>query len=321
MRRPALRMSSTLQPQKSKPRLFRFWDLASLVELAQGESHIATFLRRFPDWLLRAADRWAEQDYDQEKERKAPWQHRLVPMPDPWQYLLDAPGVTPLAKQVCRAAQSWLFGFSRLCRMAEGFATQNTDWFEKAARAKAAGDTREHHRIIMKLANKFVLSRATQDDVNAQRDPLLLLEMERLLKVRHAQIVHRPHTGRWKAQDFNPITDPTEIKAMYPFEYLLVQNWLCFPNCKLPGLMFWSNGAITKWWFAKARQDPKKSRGNFGRDRVKKMRQRLGLAPVSEKSPWVRDVTTEWLANGDLKITLLDRKGKQLFQGTFQRCS
>ena len=125
---------------------FAFVDRACVADLARNESPIGHFLRSLPDWMLRAADRWAQQETDSRANRKGPWQDYL-PLPNPWKYLLDAPSVSPKGKTVCRGAQSWVVGLRKLCHMAEGCGTLRTDWYEEVAKARAKGDKRreDHH--------------------------------------------------------------------------------------------------------------------------------------------------------------------------------
>src|SRR6185312_5896608 len=54
---------------------------ASLVELSCDTGLIGQILRRYPEWMLRAADKWAEQTYDHRKQHEEP---NRPPLPDPW---------------------------------------------------------------------------------------------------------------------------------------------------------------------------------------------------------------------------------------------
>lgn len=77
---------------------------------------------------------------------------------------------------------------------------------------------------------------------------------------------------------------------------------------------------MTKWLFARMGKD-QTSYESLGRERVKKARQRLGLIPVSDKSPIVWDVEIQRLINGGLKVIGYDRKRTLVFSGEFRRRS
>lgn len=280
---------------------FTLMDLVSVHALSQRLSPIGKILRSLPEWLLKEADRWAELD---DAYRKRINEHRRYPVPDPWQHLLDAPAVSPNTKEVFRAAQSWLPGLKRLLHIATGYASLNTDWLEEALRAQASGDSRRRDRAWLKLVKKFARSKAIQ------QDPELPAEAIPWIKQSQAQIRHRPRDQRGKAEGFDPIVEIPEIKKRYPIEFTLVVCWLCFPKGNWPGLMFWSNKAITKFVFAR------KGQGSLGCDYIKKIRQRLGLIPVSAKSPIVWDISIKRSRTGWLEITGQKRNGDAIFQGT-----
>ncbi len=297
---------------------FAFKDHASVAALAANESPIGHFLRSLPGWMLRAADKWAQQETDSRAKHSGPWLDYL-PLPDPWRYLLDAPAISQQGKGVCLAAQSWLLGLRKLCRMAEGYGTLRTDWYEEVAKARARGDKRRESLLLAKIAAKVGLSERIQRDLQAENNPLLSEQTAVWRRKRQAQLTHRPTWQRAKA-DFEPMLQLTQIEKSFPLEYYLVDSWLCFPAGPWPGLMFWSNRAMTKWLFARMGKD-QTSYESLGRERVKKARQRLGLIPVSDKSPIVWDVEIQRLINGGLKVIGYDRKRTLVFSGEFRRRS
>src|SRR5437867_1832016 len=101
---------------------------SSVVELAGDKGLIGQTLRPYQE-LLRAADKWAEQNvYSAEKHKDL----NRLPLPDPWQFILDAPAVSTKSKEVFRAAQSQLGAVRHLIHIAEGIATLNTDWYQES---------------------------------------------------------------------------------------------------------------------------------------------------------------------------------------------
>jgi len=283
-----------------------FTDRASVAVLAHNESLIGQCLRSLPEWLLCKADQWAQLKAAHQAKKATPYPTDYLPMADPWQFLLDVPAIAPETKRVFRAAQSWLFGARKLFRLGTGFATGNTDWYQEVAEAKAKGDKRREDRAQLHIAKKFVLSPLIQQDVAAQNNPALSKEVQGLLKERQAQINHREDWQRGQA--FNPILRMIEIRRLFPLEFFLVQHWLCFPESPWPGLMFWSNNAITKFWLKRRGIDPAR-RGNLGRDSIQKTRQRLGLVPVSQKHPNISDIRMNALGNGAFMVIFLARNG------------
>ena len=200
---------------------FAFVDRASVAALARNESPIGKILSSLPDWLLSAADKWAEQETDYQAKHNAPWQ-KYLPLPDPWQYLLDAPGVPPQTKKVCRAAQSWLAGLRKLGHMATGCGTLNTDWYEEVAKARAKGDKRREEYAFAKIADKLVLSQLLQQDLRTQKDPKVSEQAVLWLRKRQAQIRHRCTLQRAKPEGFKPMLRLREIEKSFLLEYYLV---------------------------------------------------------------------------------------------------
>jgi hypothetical protein len=229
------------------------------------------------------------------------------PIPDPWRILIDEPCVNPFQKQVFRAAQSFLVALKRLCRIAEGFATLNTDQLAELADAQEQGQTRRHKAISRKLAEKFVLSKFIRDETQAKGNLPEIAEANALHTARKKQLAHRSQSQR-KAVDFNPMLAMRQIEKALALETFLVESWLCFPSGAMPGLMFWRNEAITQFWQFHTGQT------QFTPDTAKKTRQRLGLLPVSHKSPFVWDVEFRKL-NGVIAIAGFNRIGQTVFTG------
>jgi hypothetical protein len=307
-------MSYKRRVRGRRKKSFAFIDQAFVSALAQNESPLGMILSSLPDWMLRAADRWAQQDVDFRAKQKGP-REGYLPLPDPWRYLLEVPSISASTKKTLRAAQSWLVGLRKLCHMAEGCGTLRTDWYEEAAKARAKGNKRRESYFLAKIAGRVGLFKRIQRDLQAEGK--LSEEAAVWCAKRQAQLKRRSVWQRAKA-DFEPMLRLEEIEKNFPFEYYLIESWLCFPSGPWPGLMFWSNEAMTKWLFARM-EKPRTSYGNLGRDRVKKTRQRLGLLQVDAKSPVVWDVTIHRFANGGLTVKGHDRKGCLVFSGEFRR--
>lgn len=144
--------------------------LPSLIELSRDAGPIGQVLSGLEDWMLRAADRFGEQTWEAERKRNNP---KRLPFPDPWQYLLDAPAVSEDAKHVLRAAQSQLYGFRRLARVAVRVATYNTDWYAEAAASQAADNEQRFAHSIRKVSDGLFGYEPVRREMEerAQRDP------------------------------------------------------------------------------------------------------------------------------------------------------
>ena len=137
--------------------------------------------------------------------------------------------------------------------------------------------------------------------------------MEACLKKRRAQLVRKG----LRLETENP--SPSHAANEFKVEFYLVQNWITFPDCGIPGLMFWRNEAITRWLIARFKGAANVNYANDGLDFIKKTRQRLGLIPASEKNPRIWDVKVEPGKDGKWTITLLQRDGKRILHGFVQR--
>src|SRR6185369_11088989 len=211
---------------------------ASLVQLSQGRDAIGTVLVQLPKEVLTAADRWAEQNYEAAFRRRDPL---LLPGPDPWQFLIDAPFVHEEEKQILRAAQSQIFAVRKLKHMAMGMSTLKTDWYEEAAKARAKGDERRYKHAVGKMADALLLFDEVQADVREQGYPELLKEMNRMWSKRRAQLVHRGRKSDSKAM---PLPQWNVVRERFRLPAILTELWV---RSKLwPGFLFWRLEALTE---------------------------------------------------------------------------
>jgi hypothetical protein len=267
--------------------------------------------------MRRAADNWAEWKRDSLKRDEVP--DRLA-LPDPWQFLLDAPAVPEQLRKVCRAAQSQLWAWRRIGHMRMGFATLNTDLHQKAMEAKAKGDQVGYTRAIAKFANRVVVYAPVQEDVRTHADdPKIVRQMEHSLKIRRAQLVHRG-----EGQDaYQPRPWPSwnEFAGRNKLPVALVQLWVRFPERLFlrppsqdkrgllleqgtPGLMFFRNEALTEFLKFLLAQE------NLTPQAVKKVRQRLRLIPVEDKRHLIWAISIKRRSNGDWDMKLGARNEK-----------
>jgi hypothetical protein len=281
--------------------------LPCLAELARDRGWVGQALSTLPGWLLRAADKWAEQQTDYEQKREV---GNRLPFPDPWRYLLDAPAVPDQIKKVCRACQSQLWACRHIGRMRMGFATLSNDQHEKAMKAKARGDQKGYARAIAKFANQTVIYGPVQQDVKASaNNPEVLRQMKVFLKNRQAQLVHR---GQGKDAD-QPRPWPAwdEFASRNKLPVALVSCWVSFPEIPIPlrkpagdklglilqpgmhGLMFFRNEALTEFLKFILGQ------ANLTAHTVKKVRQRLRLIPVGDTEHLIWNVSIKQRSSGD----------------------
>jgi len=276
---------------------------ASVVELAKDNGLIGQVLRPYQD-LLRAADKWAEQNARCAKKQN---EVNRLPLPDPWQFLLDAPAVSAKSKEVFRAAQSQLGALRHLIHIAEGIATLNTDWYQESLKARVKGDEPRYNHAMKKIADGHVIHAPVQLDVRNQNDPELLKQMECLWRKRRAQLVHR---GKGK-QVSQPRRWPSwkEFRSQNGLPVVLVEWWVRCGLDGAPGLMFWRNEALTK--LLKVHLD----QSNLHSTTIKKIRQQLGLACVGDKEHFVWDVSFKTISTGIREIKGHWRNGKESFSG------
>jgi hypothetical protein len=275
----------------------------SLVKLAQQSGPIGYILRSLHPWMLSAADKWAEQGLDYESKRNIP--NRLS-LPDPWQFLLDAPSVPPSVKSVCRAAQSQLWAWRRIGRMAMGLATLNDDPHERAMKLKACGDQEQYARTIAKFAAHAVAYGPIQRHFRSTaKDPKIIRQMAQVLKHRRQQLAHRGKAadmGRsWPSYEKFALSNKLPATLVYLWVYVPASLVLCPPERGLqlqpgtPGLMFFRNEALTKFLQFALHQK------NLTPATVKKVRQQLKLIPVGDHQHFIWDVCLR-RADGHLEI-------------------
>jgi len=278
-------------------------NFSSLVELAKDEGLIGQVLRRYPDEVLRAADKWAEQNTEYATKHKDP---NRLPSPDPWQFLLDAPAVSKEDKAVFRAAQSQLGALRHLIHMAEGIATLNTDWYQESIEARTTNDEIRYQHAIGKVADGHVIHARVQEEVRKQNDPELLKQMEWLWKKRRAQLVHGGKGSEVKQP--KPWPSWNEFRTQNKLPVSLVEWWVRCPN-DAPGLMFFRNEALTEFLkFCLAQK-------NLTPAAVKKARQKLSLIPVGEKEHFVWDYSIKQHGKDCWESTGYHRNGDKAFWG------
>ncbi|MGA2555037.1 MAG: hypothetical protein ABSG04_02020 [Verrucomicrobiota bacterium] len=275
----------------------------TLVELAQDKGWISQFLREIPDWMLREADRRAEQGACWQKEHRDP---NRLPLPDPWQFLIDAPAVSPLHKKVCRAAQSQLTAVRKFCHLAIGVATLNTDWHQEALAAKVAGDKRRSDHAAKKAASalsRFSLAEEVCKEW-VRGDPARKENAEWWQEQRRRELVKR---GKGNDMD-NPRPFPraADTQQEHRLAFALVQYWLQMGD--FPGLMFWRNEAAEKMVSAVVLKQTNSSAASF-----KKTRLRLGLIPADIRRVTVWDVKIARREDGVIVVTGFAQDGEQLF--------
>lgn len=274
----------------------------SLVELAEDSGLIGQVLRRYQDFLS-AADKWAEQNADYQEKHQDP---NRLPVPDPWQFLLDARVVSKIDKAVFRAAQSQLRALRHLIHIAEGIATLNKDWYQESVKTKASGNKRKYEHAIRKISDAHILNERVQADVRRWNDPELLKQMNFLLKNRRAQLVR--HSKGNKIEQLKKWPTWNEFGKHNRLPVALGEMWVRCGVNSVPGLMFWRNEALTK--FLKIHLD----QSNLDSQTVKKVRQRLGLIPVGDKDHFVWDCCIQ-CGNGERKIEGYRKNGECSFWG------
>jgi len=282
-----------------------YWVKPSLVELARDKGTIGEILRRLPDWLLREADRRAEQNHEAKHKRQ---EAGRLPLPDPWQFLLEIPAISEEAKKVFRASQSQLAAMRQVCGMATRRATLNCDWYVEAVKAQARGDKRSYEYAAAKLGNALAqydpVLRALRE--YGQNDPEFLASLEQWQSKRRAQLVHRGEGKEW--EQIKPWPKWSEIRSRFPIETMVMESWVRFGVDGAPGLMFWRNEPLTKLLLAFTQRDRTRF-GNLGRDSIKKTRQRLHLVPVETKAHFIWDVSIDRRTDGTWEVKTFQRNG------------
>lgn len=267
----------------------------NLVKLAKDNGIIGQELRKCQDWFLQAADKDAEWKIDRQLKQQDP---NRLPFADPWQFLLDSPSVSPSLKKVFLAAQSQLNALRRLSRIARGEATLNTDWFEEMSKAK---NTRE----FMHAANKLAAARAQYSQFNTDIQSRKVDPQFRQWGQRQIEKARKERRKRGKGKNFTSLPRAGEVRSEHKLICALVDWWVRGPY-DAPGLMFFRNEALTE--FLKIHLP----NTNLSPTAVKKVRQQLGLIPVSHKKHFVWDYSLKEASNGNLKSVGYQRRGRKI---------
>jgi hypothetical protein len=296
-------------------------EMSSVVALAREEGYIGQVLCEFPDWILREADRSAAWNLACDEKHRKP---NRLPLPDPWQFLLEVRKVRSCVKDVCRAAQSQLWAWRRIGRMRMGIATLHTDFHEAAITAKAQGDEAKYNRLISKFADMAVLYAPVQEDVRMNaKNPKIVRQMEHTLKRRQAQLIHRGEKEnarqpkQWQTWAEFAMANklaaalvswwvklPEEIIVEPPNSRTQGKSGLKLMSKTIPGLMFFRNEALTTFLSFALNQT------NLTPQTVKKVRQRLRLIPAGQKNHPIWDVSFKRRSDGDWAMIQKPRSEK-----------
>jgi hypothetical protein len=291
----------------------------SLAQLARDRGYIGNVLRSLPPELIREADRYGAWKFELAEKAEDP---NRLPLPDPWQFLLDAPCISAETKKVFRAAQSQIIGIQRLCRMALGVASLRTDWHKSAAKAKATKDKKAHLHAMGQVASALMRYEPLQSDLETQSK--LDEEFNRQFYYKRAE-VRKNRAKRGRAREIaEPVPVPkwSDVRRQFPLETTMVDWWIQLATSGPPGFMFWRNEALTEFLFALRKRNREKPHRNLGLDFIKNKRQTLGLIPVEKHRHLVWDVKLESQQDGKWIITgwsrQLKKRREQLFQGRLQ---
>jgi hypothetical protein len=172
---------------------------ASVVDLARDSGAIGQVLRHYDGSILQAADEAAKRAADSRQSNGDP---DRLPLPDPWEILLELPGVPEFDKAIFQAARSQLLALRHLGRIRLGIATQNTDWQRTAIQARRAGDVASSNHAAEKVANNLWQYEPVTGLLHEQATsrPGLLQNAEDWQSKRKAQMVHH---GEWVESEKN----------------------------------------------------------------------------------------------------------------------
>jgi hypothetical protein len=274
---------------------------ARVVELVRDKGAIGSILRRREGWVLQEADRWAEQDFESQKKHNDP---NRLPFPDPWRHLSTMPVFSDYEKAVFRAAQSQLVALRHLGRMRLGIATLNTDWHQEAI----AGDKDRANHAANKVANGlWRFGPIIETLKKSAKDRPGLLDNARVWQERRRrQLVHR---GEWDDTETPKQWPPYGIfQAEHRLETLLVEWWVRQGVNGVHGFMFWRNEAMAEF-LLKFLRLPATA---LPPAETKKVRQRLGLVPVSKDNHFVWSVE---ISSGTRTVKGVQRNGAFAFEG------
>jgi len=288
-----------------------------LVELSRDTGLIGQVLRKYQD-LLPAADKWAEQSADYKKKKE---DLNRLPVPDPWQFLIDAPSVPEQDKAIFRAAQSQLVALRHLGRMRMGIATLETDWHQEALQARSKGQFVRANHAANKVANGlWEIGKVSESLLDhAKTRPGLLASARSWQKRRRAQQVH---SGNW--DDSQPLKcwPPYEtFREQNKLQILLAEWWVRQGVNGAPGFMFWRNEALTKYLYLCSGGKPSSFIENREKrcNHVKDKRQLLKLVPVGNATHFVWDISIKVNENGDFYLVGFQRNGEKAFSGTIPK--
>lgn len=224
--------------------------------------------------------------------------------PEPW---CDLEKVQFLAahRSLFRACASVLPAWVRLTRIATERAKLNTDWVKELE--KDRGSMSAQIKVFDRLWQYEAEREAMRSLLN---DPDLDPEMRRCMEWhiarRTRELIKRGK--RDEATEGKPLPRGDAVRER-PLETELVEHWIRFGNSGPPGLMFWRNEVLGR--YLQLHLDQK----NLGPGAVKKIRQRLGLKPVSDRNSFVWDLSVSRNAKLQYEITGFQRNGKLAFSG------
>lgn len=277
--------------------------LTSLVELAKDQGLIGSILREY-EFLLVAADKWALQNAEDEKSRRDP---KRLPFPDPWEYLIEAPCVSALHRDVFRAAQSQIIALRHLSHILQGFATLNTDWYREALAARSSGNKQRFEHAIGKVAAALIVHGQVQADDSKHYDQKLSADAMRQLQKRRQQLMHRGQGELARKSQSWPSW--SKFRNAHRLPTLLAYFWTKIGTNGPPGLMFWRNEALTKflaYWMGLSQTPPAE---------VKKVRQQLGLVTAGKRNHFVWDVSIKTTSAGLCVVSGFQRNEEPAFGG------
>ena len=230
-----------------------------------------------------------------------------LPGPNPWEFLLSIESIPRQLRNIFLAAQSRIYAFRHLCGIPILRATRKTDWNQKLVEAYKAQNSAAFDKAMAKVADGMLLSGMATPSRAVSCDPF-----EILLKERRRHLVKRG-----KSKLIKSVAPEASLDAIRHFaEYKLIETWVCFYHYELPGLMFWSNRAITAYLLTRLHANAS-NYGNRGLDFVKTMRQEIGLVPADDKKPIISKANFTHCSDGT-EVKLYARNSKVLFRGKFQ---
>ena len=286
---------------------------ANTVELAHDRGLIGAVLRKYPEWIWRAADKSAEQDADYRKRHN---DATRLPLPDPWRFLLDMRDVPAEDKAIFCAAQSQLLALRHLNRIRMGIATLNSDWQQEAIRAGIEGDTIRSNHAAKNVANGLCQFEAVLETLHdhAIDIPDLLDDAHKWQDRRRRQLVHRGESDG--GNKINHWPKYSEFRDQNKLPALLVEWWVRQGVNGAPGFMFWRNQAAAEFLQLLFAQP----QAHLPPAEIKKVRQRLGLIPASKNNHLVWNIAIKRSADGKQILEGLQRDGTVVFKGIIPTC-